>query len=151
MNHKISVSNLDKTISTEQFERVMAAILAGKYSWACVLILQFAGYNPLCYIPYRTYNRLLKENPLVERSGEYQHEGTVSHSSNMPDPEVSLSLNNIKDIPYLEVVGKQKAEVRGGNFEYYLQDKFSKYTAAVELGLNTKNKPKFSLVFFKFP
>jgi hypothetical protein len=55
-------SELDKAMSTEQFNQVVEAILAGKYSWACVLILRFAGYNPLHYLPYRTYYRILKEN-----------------------------------------------------------------------------------------
>jgi hypothetical protein len=53
-----SRTKLDKTMNPEQFNQVVEAILAGKYSWACVLILRFAGYNPLHYIPYRTYNRL---------------------------------------------------------------------------------------------
>jgi hypothetical protein len=52
----------DRAMSEEQFNQVIDAILSGKYSWACVLILRFAGYNPLHYIPYRTYNRLTKEH-----------------------------------------------------------------------------------------
>ncbi len=48
-------------MSEEQFTEVVDAIVSGKYSWACVLILRFAGYNPLHYIPYRTYNRLMKD------------------------------------------------------------------------------------------
>jgi hypothetical protein len=47
-------------MNIEQFNQIVEAILAGKYSWACVLILRFAGYNPLQYIPYSTYYRLLK-------------------------------------------------------------------------------------------
>lgn len=64
MNYQLSCSKtkLDKTMTTEQFNDIVEAILDGKYSWACVLILRFAGYNPLHYIPYRTYNRLLKDN-----------------------------------------------------------------------------------------
>ncbi|MBV6624792.1 MAG: HetP family heterocyst commitment protein [Rivularia sp. (in: Bacteria)] len=50
----------------KQVEEVIKAILARKYSWACVLILRFHGYDPVDYIPYRTYIRLLKENYLVE-------------------------------------------------------------------------------------
>ncbi|WP_416665923.1 HetP family heterocyst commitment protein [Egbenema bharatensis] len=46
----------------EQFDCIVKAIVEGKYSWACVLILRFAGYNPAHYIPYRTYKRLIKEN-----------------------------------------------------------------------------------------
>lgn len=57
-----SGSTRDKTMTEEQFEQIVDAILNGKYSWACLLILRFAGYNPLHYIPYRTYNRLIKDN-----------------------------------------------------------------------------------------
>ncbi len=51
-----------KTMNLEQFDCIVRAIVEGKYSWACVLILRFAGYNPAHYIPYRTYKRLIKEN-----------------------------------------------------------------------------------------
>ena len=50
-------SNFNKGINPQQIDKVIEAILAGKYSWACVLMLRFVGYNPLHYIPYRTYNR----------------------------------------------------------------------------------------------
>lgn len=59
-------------MTPEQCTQVFEAILEGKYSWACVLILKFAGYNPLHYIPYRTYRRLLKENSSKSRSQEIQ-------------------------------------------------------------------------------
>ncbi|MEO1376764.1 MAG: HetP family heterocyst commitment protein [Cyanobacteria bacterium J06635_10] len=49
-------------MNNKQIEEVIKAILARKYSWACVLILRFHGYDPVDYIPYRTYIRLLKEN-----------------------------------------------------------------------------------------
>lgn len=57
-----SNTKIDKVMSSEQFTQIIEAILEGKYSWACVLILRFAGYNPLHYIPYRTYNRLIKDH-----------------------------------------------------------------------------------------
>lgn len=60
--------NGNQVMTTEQFNEIVGAILDGKYSWACVLILSFAGYNPLHYIPYRTYNRLLKENGLCKKN-----------------------------------------------------------------------------------
>ncbi|QOV21480.1 HetP family heterocyst commitment protein [Anabaenopsis elenkinii CCIBt3563] len=64
MNQDISgiSSNFSKPMNPQQFDQIVEAILAGKYSWACVLMLRIVGYNPLHYIPYRTYNRLLKEN-----------------------------------------------------------------------------------------
>lgn len=54
--------SIDRAFQEEQFDRIVEAILSGKYSWACLLVLRFAGYNPLHYIPYRTYNRLMKDN-----------------------------------------------------------------------------------------
>lgn len=57
-----SHASIDRAFQEEQFDRIVEAILSGKYSWACLLVLRFAGYNPLHYIPYRTYNRLMKEN-----------------------------------------------------------------------------------------
>ncbi|AFY36027.1 HetP family heterocyst commitment protein [Calothrix sp. PCC 7507] len=70
MTQKITGFNtqMGKKISTEQIEQIVKAIISGKYSWACVLILRFAGYNPIDYIPYRTYIRLLKNNYLGDRS-----------------------------------------------------------------------------------
>lgn len=52
----------EMVIQHEQIDKIVAAILAGKYSWACVLLLRFIGYNPLHYLPYTTYIRLIKEN-----------------------------------------------------------------------------------------
>jgi hypothetical protein len=53
-------------MNNKQVEEVVKAILARKYSWACVLILRFHGYDPVDYIPYRTYIRLLKENYRIQ-------------------------------------------------------------------------------------
>ena len=62
----------NKKIKTEQIEQIIKAIIAGKYSWACVLVLQFAGYDPIDYMPYRTYIRLLKTNRLLCNSQQNQ-------------------------------------------------------------------------------
>lgn len=53
-------------MNKKQIEEVVKTILARKYSWACVLILRFHGYDPVDYIPYRTYIRLLKDNYLSQ-------------------------------------------------------------------------------------
>ena len=58
-----------RVITTEQFEEIIDAIVCGKYSWACVLILRSANYNPLHYIPYRTYKRLIKNNQKCKHLG----------------------------------------------------------------------------------
>ncbi|MDF5707017.1 MAG: HetP family heterocyst commitment protein [Nostoc sp. S4] len=49
----------------EELEQIIKAVTLGKYSWACVLILRFIGYDPLKYIPSRTYIRLIKSNCLL--------------------------------------------------------------------------------------
>ncbi|MEA5554283.1 HetP family heterocyst commitment protein [Anabaena cylindrica UHCC 0172] len=119
MNQDISGSsnNLDKKINPEQFDQVLEAILAGKYSWACVLMLRFVGYNPLHYIPYRTYNRLLKENSRMSRSNSQNNENlkiAKSATEKRSDGHLAPScLSKMKDLAYLEVAGKQKAEIRG--------------------------------------
>ncbi|MBE9207490.1 HetP family heterocyst commitment protein [Nostoc sp. LEGE 06077] len=64
--HQLDNLQNAKKINTEQVEQIVKAIIAGKYSWACVLMLRFSGYNPIDYIPYRTYIRLLKNNYLLE-------------------------------------------------------------------------------------
>ncbi|MEH1956105.1 HetP family heterocyst commitment protein [Nostoc sp.] len=61
-------TEMRRKINNEQIEQISKTILAGKYSWACVLILQFAGYNPMDYIPYSTYNRNRKKNCSGESS-----------------------------------------------------------------------------------
>ncbi|MEG4205465.1 HetP family heterocyst commitment protein [Microcoleus sp. Pol7_A1] len=84
-------------IKPEQLDEIIAAILAGKYSWACFLLLRSTGYNPLDYIPYRTSNRLLKENSQMRKS------------------ETQPALSKIADLDYVEVVREKRAGVRGGD------------------------------------
>jgi len=115
MNQQISFSNtsVNKTINPEQFDQVVEAILAGKYSWACVLLLRFAGYNPLQYIPYRTYNRLLKENCQIGNQSRHQTD-IVSTDNKRSETK---SDGRISDLGYLEVVGEQDPQIRGGNLD----------------------------------
>jgi hypothetical protein len=86
-------------------------------------MLRFAGYNPLHYIPYRTYNRLLKENSEASKVQQQQDNVKINQpatvartNTNMP----SSCLSKIKDLAYMEVVGKQKTEIQGGNMERWL-------------------------------
>ena len=145
--------NLDKTIHTEQFDRVVEAILAGKYSWACVLMLRFAGYNPLHYIPYRTYNRLIKEHS--PKKSKPQHNENIKIAKQSPDKRKDSNmspscLNKIKDLAYLEVVGKQKTEVRGGaNLDRWLETQVREYRS-MKSDFKPEEKRDFSFNFCKF-
>ncbi|MGB7439843.1 MAG: HetP family heterocyst commitment protein [Coleofasciculaceae cyanobacterium] len=89
MTTQISYSRREsnQAISTEQLDQIVDAILAGKYSWACVLLLRFVGYNPLHYIPYRTHNRLLKENSLAPKNNPSQVGRSTTKQSSVVDFE----------------------------------------------------------------
>ncbi|MBE9209802.1 HetP family heterocyst commitment protein [Nostoc sp. LEGE 06077] len=145
MNHNMtSISNFNKGINPQQFDQIVEAILAGKYSWACVLMLRVAGYNPLHYIPYRTYNRLLKENSSTSRA-QHQERETIKITSSSADKSVATNcLGKIKDLTYLEVVGKQKAGIHGGNMEQLLAQEISEYQP-LKCESNSDNTQDFSL------
>ena len=154
MNQDItgSSSNLEKTLNSEQFDRVIEAILAGKYSWACVLMLRFTGYNPLHYIPYRTYNRLLKDNtPGKKNKNQQQQHNNINipQSAREKKRERNVTpscLSQIKELPYLEVAGKQKAEINGGKLEHWLGKKVNEYQSGkpeVTPGKNKNTSLKF--------
>jgi hypothetical protein len=104
-------NKLDKAMTTEQFTQIVDAILAGKYSWACVLILRFAGYNPLHYIPYRTYNRLMKEN--CAAVGKRQKLDSRMHGFERGTDQPRA--DSIADLSYLEPLDEPYAQIRGGD------------------------------------
>lgn len=111
-------SQLNKTMSDEQFNQVVDAILSGKYSWACLLILRFSGYNPLHYIPYRTYNRLMKTNR-EQTPSKIQPLNTNSKLIDGQEDRFRTKTNHqLQDLYYLEElkeVDHQSNNVKGGN------------------------------------
>lgn len=111
----------NKAINPEQFEEIVEAILDGKYSWACVLMLRFTGYNPLHYIPYRTYNRLIKENCQLGSSKQQKTDRlkVVSQDSGTKSDSRASQKGSSKivDLNYLEPAGEKNSLVRGGNLE----------------------------------
>ena len=106
-----SDSQLNRTMTNEQFNQVVDAILSGKYSWACLLILRFSGYNPLHYIPYRTYNRLMKSNR--ETIQIPQQNAKVSHFPEAKNNQKSTQIKDL-DLYCLEDAGHQSSKVKGG-------------------------------------
>lgn len=106
----------------EQLAPIIEAIIEGKYSWACVLLLRLAGYNPLHYIPYRTYNRLLKENYTFTKNNQQKRLESHSKRSRLvadisPVEEPGEKIN---DLAYLEVMGDRHSQARGGFWPQYL-------------------------------
>lgn len=114
-----SHTEIYKAMTDEQFNQIIDAILDGKYSWSCVLVLRCFGYNPLDYIPYRTYYRLLKENDDTSRSSRH-----IANNKNFfnkcsigsPTDDFSHSyLIQINDISYIHDVRKQHTKIGGSN------------------------------------
>lgn len=110
-------TNPDKTLKAEHLDQIVSAILAGKYSWACVLILRFAGYNPLQYIPYRTYHRLERENRPARTLG-HQQNGRTRHddltSISTCERQTPSIQSELSDLAYLEVLNERSAGISGG-------------------------------------
>lgn len=94
-----------KTMSEANFARIVGAITEGRYSWACVLILQSAGYNPLHYIPYRTYNRLMKSNT----AGNDKKQLSPAQQSSSCGTERSRQISDLNHIS----VAKNSQTIRG--------------------------------------
>lgn len=106
----------------EKLDPIIDAIVDGKYSWACVLLLRSNGLNPLHYIPYRTYNRLLKENMQAKKQPVSQPErmaqvilsSSISHLYKKKERGVTA----INDLPYMETSAQSK--IRGGSMSRYI-------------------------------
>ena len=115
-----------KFMTEEQFEEIVDAVLAGKYSWACVLILRAGGYNPLHYIPYRTYNRLIKNNCLTKGKKRQQNEATQSQElSQTKSSEIHQQhlTSTVKNLNYLEKANNNEGKISGGlRIRWYLPD-----------------------------
>ncbi len=62
VSHVTKDSNGNKLvlIAQKDLDSLLEHILEGRYSMASLEMLKLSGENPQDYIPYRTYNRLLK-------------------------------------------------------------------------------------------
>lgn len=108
-----SRNQVARAMEPEQFTQVVEAILEGKYSWACVLILRFAGYNPCHYIPRRTYNRLVRENV---RGIKREPMKSLDRTHSYPAAQAENSKPQIRDLAYVETLDRQQDRVKGGRF-----------------------------------
>lgn len=135
MNNQLSYyTKPDNFMTEEQFEQVVEAILNGKYSWACVLILRFAGYNPLHYIPYRTYNRLTKMPKMTKGPNKTDSINPVN-SAVINKNKTNCKENNlgaIADLEYLEIASDRQTEIKGGNRELPLDLSHWLYMSGVQ-------------------
>lgn len=105
----------NKVMTPEQFSQVVDAITNGRYSWACVLILRFAGYNPIHFIPHRTYSRLLKENRIY-----------ATESAQMVAAR-SRNSTQIKDLTYVEAIENHEDSPQGGQLPIWFVQMMQEY------------------------
>jgi hypothetical protein len=105
-------SSSDKAMQPEQFTQVIEAILAGKYSWACVLILRFSGYNPLHYI------RIVKDNKTPNSGRSPKPTSDRQTPARKPElsarPPAKAELEKMTDLVYLEALDSSASAIRGG-------------------------------------
>ncbi|BAY17249.1 hypothetical protein NIES21_30840 [Anabaenopsis circularis NIES-21] len=125
MNYQMpsSQKNFHSLITHEQLDQVIEAISEGRYSWACVLILRFVGYNPLHFIPPRTYSRLIKEQSQF-MAAKLELENAMNVSTNITDnQEKTQNLHNAK---YLDTPIKKQENIQGVNVPFYLKANMAK-------------------------
>jgi hypothetical protein len=146
MSQRIPFSDpsINKTINHEQLNQIIEAILAGEYSWACFLLLRCTGYDPLQYIPYRTYNRLVKKScqvggVCIQATNRIKTENQCSEI-NSSSTSSQGRLSKIKDLSYIDLVGKQHTQLRGGNLEHWLDEKALEYSSLKEQLVQHKNQ-----------
>lgn len=104
-NHDAKNTN---TIKAQQMDLIIESILQGKYSSACLLLLEAVGHNPLHYMPYRTYNRLQKQRKQADSTHLVGSPPKIAHLS---APYKKLDLN---DLDYIESATDPTSAV-GGN------------------------------------
>jgi hypothetical protein len=113
-----SLAKRNKVMSPEQFNQVVEAITDGRYSWACVLILRFAGYNPVYFIPYRTYSRLVKENQFLSKVSD--HTNPISTEQRQPQPLATVSIGDLSATQCLTVEDDSTAMTANNQPESHL-------------------------------
>ena len=108
-----NTEKMKASMSQEDLELIIDAILNGKYSWACVLILNNAGYEPGHYIPYRTLNRLIKENGFPNCHAASACRSRLPRANQKTQYAVP---KGIRDLNFLEPSAKDAKKVKGGHF-----------------------------------
>jgi hypothetical protein len=99
-------------ISEDKMEEIIDAILQGKYSSACLLLLEETGHDPLHYIPYRTYNRLQNQRQ--------QEISARNRAVSLAKPTVTPLRAQMADLDYIELLPEQGPTAKGGSV-YWLE------------------------------
>lgn len=110
-------------VTQEQMAEIIGAILSGKYSWACVLMLTYLGYEPMHYLPDRTMSRLTKENGFPRQPLKSADKPTSIFSKKqdhrLEDFNSSQRRGTLRDLSHLEPVGSSAKFLTGGKRSSY--------------------------------
>lgn len=125
MNYRFSSAHqtYQSNLTQEEFDRITHAIMAGRYSWACVLILRFIGYNPLHYIPQRTYSRLIKDNEpslTPQTSHEQRRLEIVNTKTSLKNSHRGNAYSNfsqVENLEYLAAIDEQESTKLAAEFK----------------------------------
>jgi hypothetical protein len=109
-----TVQSSGPQLKSEEMDQVISAILSGKYSWACALVLRFTGHEPLNYLPQRTYTRIMRENWYAPNPSRKDCPSAPTN----PYPHWPASQSNklLRDLDYDDRVESEAEQVQGGGF-----------------------------------
>ncbi|WP_206757175.1 hypothetical protein, partial [Chroococcidiopsis sp [FACHB-1243]] len=103
----------------------------------------FLTFNTSDYIPYRTYNRLIKENNQVTKLSrdETDKSNVVEQSSkSRVDSETSRKyVGSLSDLAYCEAISERQKNERGSKLEWGLLNKIREYSSCQAKLLSLKN------------
>lgn len=143
----LNTKKVDKTLNSEQFNQIVEAILNGKYSWACVLLLRSFGHNPLHYIPYRTYNRLIKEDRQIDKMNRHPASRIISADQCPENRFSSLPSQScpgtVTDLSYLEEMSEQRVQLNGKGLQQWSDRKKQPYNSLKVTSVQHKKSKSF--------
>ncbi len=100
----MNVQSQTHAIDDDKMAEIVGSILEGKYSSACLLLLEATGQEPLHYIPYRTYNRLQKQRQQAAIGAKHTSAGSLR--------------KRMTDLDYLEALPERASSLSGGSSRY---------------------------------
>lgn len=108
-----TVQSSGPQLKSEEMDQVISAILSGKYSWACALVLRFTGHEPLNYLPQRTYTRIMRENWYAPNPSRKDCPSAPTNPyPNWPASQSKL----LRDLDYDDRTESAAEQVQGGSF-----------------------------------
>ncbi len=115
MTYSKQQNQTSAAISEDKMDSIVDAILEGQYSYACLILLEETGHDPVQYIPYRTYNRLQKQRQMNHLAKRQVMAKSIAKSiAQVSELRCKKSEIAIADIDYVETLHPTYDVVSGG-------------------------------------